>query len=929
MQQADMVNKFINEKCIFGDVVEKIKNGTSPGIQAIDIQKQLGILRNNASGILNNLCKKGTLVKINSRPVTFLPYKIISRLYEQYNIPFKNIYTLQELQEKVIDERLNSQDPFACLLGYDSSLLYQVRQAKAAIVYPPKGLHTLLLGDSGVGKTTFAQAIHAYGMLVNNKNANNYPFVTFNCADYFNNPQLLLSQLFGHSKNAFTGADHDKSGLVEKADGGVLFLDEIHRLPPDGQEMLFYLMDKGEYNRLGDSRKRKSSILIIAATTENPATALLNTFMRRIPVNIILPNYRDKPIAEKIEIIEYFFKYEAINLKHPVKIAPEVLKALALYEFSVGNIGQLRSEIRLLCATAFLEYLQNNQTIYINYQMLNKDIRTVLFNYAKMDKAVTCYLDMFSEDIEISPEEDSKITFAEVENNIYDVIVGKLNKLKEQGTTIENINDMLKNEIDTYLGGVNKYFSNSRSNITNLYKLVSKEVVDTTIQFIEYARRKLNVNFNNYFLFGLSLHIQALLKRSGQKLADDDNRHLFKIKAKHPDEFEAAGEMVKLLTDKFGIIMPESEKGFLALLLCHSKIEADTSKIGVIVVCHGESTAMSMADTCNALLNTDLMKAIDMPLYQSVDETYRKLKAMVLTVNKGKGVILLVDMGSLLTFDKRLTADTGIKVKLIGAVSTPLALGVLRHVLYDVGDIDDIYIKESQKEQQENEPVKRKSLAVLAVCTTGKGSSVIVKNMLDKLLDKYYVNSIKVFTVDYVNVRKNYELLSKKYNMVAAVGNIDPMLPIPFFPINQLVSEQVQQVFFHLLDGSMEGPVSLPKTTQIPTIYETAKELLEKYVKFVNPRHAIFKIRDFIDVINYSPHNKNLTLDLIIHIGCALDRCVGKINITFDDLDKFYVINKELFVNIHKALRPIEEDYNIKVSDAEIAYIVKIITTHA
>jgi transcriptional regulatory protein LevR len=55
---------------------------------------------------------------------------------------------------------------------------------------------------------------------------------------------------------------------------------------------------------------------------------------------------------------------------------------------------------------------------------------------------------------------------------------------------------------------------------------------------------------------------------------------------------------------------------------------------------------------------------------------------------------------------------------------------------------------------------------------------------------------------------------------------------------------------------------------------------------------------------------------------------VGKINITFDDLDKFYVINKELFVNIHKALRPIEEDYNIKVSDAEIAYIVKIITTH-
>ena len=73
------------------------------------------------------------------------------------------------------------------------------------------------MGESGVGKTTFAQAMHAYGLLMNNKENKDYPFVTFNCADYFNNPQLLLSQLFGHVKGAFTGADTDKIGLVEKA----------------------------------------------------------------------------------------------------------------------------------------------------------------------------------------------------------------------------------------------------------------------------------------------------------------------------------------------------------------------------------------------------------------------------------------------------------------------------------------------------------------------------------------------------------------------------------------------------------------------------------------------------------------------------------------------------------------------------------------
>lgn len=66
------------------------------------------------------------------------------------------------------------------------------------------------------------------------------PFIIFNCADYAENPQLLLSQLFGHVKGAYTGAAVLKKGLVEKADGGILFLDEVHRLPPEGQELLYF-----------------------------------------------------------------------------------------------------------------------------------------------------------------------------------------------------------------------------------------------------------------------------------------------------------------------------------------------------------------------------------------------------------------------------------------------------------------------------------------------------------------------------------------------------------------------------------------------------------------------------------------------------------------------------------------------------------------
>ncbi len=76
---------------------------------------------------------------------------------------------------------------------------------------------------------------------------------------------------------------------MDMADGGMLFLDEVHRLPPEGQEMLFHLLDYGAYRPLGDSQSREVRVLIVGATTEDPQSALLQTFNRRFPMVIDLP----------------------------------------------------------------------------------------------------------------------------------------------------------------------------------------------------------------------------------------------------------------------------------------------------------------------------------------------------------------------------------------------------------------------------------------------------------------------------------------------------------------------------------------------------------------------------------------------------------------------------------------------------------------
>lgn len=249
---------------------------------------------------------------------------------------------------------------FATMIGAKGTLKAAIQQAQAAVLYPPHGLHTLFFGATGVGKSSMAEAMYQFAVeqKVMKQDA---PFVVFNCADYAKNPQLLLAQLFGYVKGAFTGAQQDKPGLVVQADGGILFLDEIHRLPPEGQENLFYLIDKGVYRRLGEVQfQQKANILIVGATTESPESSLLLTLRRRIPMTIELPSLADWSLRERLQLIFHFFNEEADRIGRELLIPRELIAALITYECP-GNAGQLHSDIRVLLAKAFLRTMHQGE----------------------------------------------------------------------------------------------------------------------------------------------------------------------------------------------------------------------------------------------------------------------------------------------------------------------------------------------------------------------------------------------------------------------------------------------------------------------------------------------------------------------------------------------------------------------------------------
>lgn len=297
--------------------------------------------------------------------VTRLKEEIIKELFE--NDFIEEIEEVDKEVDKEVDCKFEqnvkkqSNRIFEKIIGSEGSIEFQISQAIAAVMYPPSGLHTLILGQTGTGKSFLAETMYKIAV-DSGRISKESSLIKLNCADYSDNPQLLLSQLFGYVKGAFTGAAIDKAGLIEKANNGILFLDEIHRLPLEGQEILFSVMDNGKYRKLGQTdNEEKVSVMIIGATTEEANSHLLATFRRRIPMVIELPPLSSRTMNERYEIIINFLRNEALRIGLEIHLKSEALCALLLYD-CVGNIGQLKSDIQVACATDYLRYLNEKFT---------------------------------------------------------------------------------------------------------------------------------------------------------------------------------------------------------------------------------------------------------------------------------------------------------------------------------------------------------------------------------------------------------------------------------------------------------------------------------------------------------------------------------------------------------------------------------------
>lgn len=896
------------------------------GITAKDIADHFNTYRSTVSTLLNTAVKNGLFIKIETRPVLFVPVDIVKR---ELHVPLdQSVYTPEEIRDLFFKKEQEGTDSFSIMIGYDGSQSLQIKQAQSAILYPPKGLHTLITGESGTGKTLFAHTMYDYGRKIKGMSEKEYPFVEFNCADYYHNPQLLLSQLFGHIRGAFTGADQETEGLVEKANHGILFLDEIHRLPPEGQELLFYLMDTGQYRKMGEANTiRKADILIIGATTENPKDVLLKTFKRRIPLTINLPPLRERPLQEKLKIMEHLFSKEAILTQRTYIIDADIVKAVSLYDFT-ENIGQLASEIKILCARSFLESKTKEfGEIKVPYVFLSDNIREAYKKYRKIGYTFTDNYENYNYDLVITPSNEITHVKENVLNEeAYCSLLDEIRNYSRQGLTSDEVAIRISSAVSSYYDEILNSMYFKTVNKDELYKIIEPRIVDFSLEVMKEIQNRLSVKITEQSILVLAFHLKFLIDRLRKiKLTESSS-----VPVKTGDTI--VDDMIDKIESKFSLRLPTDEKKFFQLLIKNitSDIVPDnSSKAALYILTHG-NTASSIAEVCNRLLHTDFVKAFDMPLTQDVNQSYQLFVEEIESLHLKKGVMILADMGSLLDFGHKLTRDTGIPTHTIPNVSTAIALDFAHIMLNRNEHIDLTYNEYLIKNRFEPAFVSsEKEPAIISACSSGQGTSIAFKNMIIEILKENSLGYIHVFALSNEELQKKneaYQEIVDSYNLVAVIGNVHIDVDAPFFHISELVTDDKKENFIKFLNktGVSEQKTKHKKTDQSA---EEAAGFLAQHVMYVNPlavqKVATEFLEGLFDDLEYEEKNRASTgFSLIIHIGFMIERIIANKTIIFDHKIPYLDNNKEIFQKIRSHIKSIEEAFEIEISDDEICYMM-------
>lgn len=872
---------------------------------ANDISETLNISRNLASQYLNELVKEKQAMKVNSRPVYFFHRRSIERFWQ---IKLDNC-VFSGLDEFLLQcQSGESKRDFQKAIGHHLSLAACVEQCKAAIHYPPAGLPVLLHGANGTGKSFLSRLMFEYG-----KNegviGKERQYIAIDCTEYSKDTDKFAANLCG---------GEDGHGWLFKADGGILFFDEIDRLSPAGQELIFSYLISGQYrSAVGEGKTFTSHARLVFATSKPPGEAMFKALTRRVPMVIPVPALNERTADEKEEMAVSFLKREGRRMGVDVSISQNAFQCILDYPFE-NNIDQLKSCITSSCAGAYLEKREDSITIRTyhlpDYMMSalrlendNREERMVhLGSYGKAasyEQAVQYFQQILSE---YQDYQKGTVNFDELlnrchrhANDYYDYLI--------YGRKLVNV------KISTYEQLINQIFEKTGE----IYGISLSKKYSYLLARCLYIQLR-GDHIITKWQRDNSQTIEGLLSIMGQNLEM---------------ESVVAARIVNAMKQSLDL-EPDSLNQLLLLLNIRSQNRniRFTTTAGIILS-HGYSTASSIADAANQIIGKKVFDAIDMPLDMQSKDIAVRLERHIEHYVTCQNIILLVDMGSLEQIHQEMKHLANINIGIINNISTALAVDIGLGILGNMA-VEDILQRASENNICTYRIINnvQKEDAILFSGENGMDIAEQIKELLLKISGTTI--PVQFIAYDYRSLAKNgsRDEIFNRYRVQCIIGLFNPQIQgVPFIPLEDIISmnatEQLNHIFSEYLDKAQLEVFNqnLIKNFTLDNVVGS--------ITILNPGKLLDEVETSVQRLQKFTGQKiegRIMIGLYVHLCCLVERLVTKTAIeNYEGLEYFKEHHQDFIGEVKECFLGISNHYKVELPVSEIAYIYDYINMNS
>lgn len=831
------------------------------------ISEELHLSRSLTSLYLNELYKEGKLVKVTTRPVYYF-YK--SSLDFKYKTKFEYEYLSSENFLKELHKGL-SNNPFSELAGYSGSLSSVIEQLKTAVLYP-RGLPVLLVGEKGTGKRKLAELTSTFYKKRTNTSSEN-------------KLEIIKKQNFENLNRLYNTFE------------GIILIEDIHKLKEDQESKLINFIDNhNERNR------------IILTTDSIGYENVPTNLIIMLPIIIEVPNWLDLLKSERIKILYDLFRIEEIIFDKKIMLSAQLLDSLVNTSFP-NNVDDVIRIVKSISANAYTDNLDNKYINILPFHNFYNKIKSENINFEK-DKM------FFLEEIFIEP----------------------VNKILEVWTSL--INGILKSDTDYDYDFYDNLDLDLIDDYSN-YLIFETELTYNETKELEEGMQNIVNDFSDSYYVNYPINFSYMMARI-LLIENQYNSFFQEWEYKHVKQIELVNVYIKTHVSKlneyteylvnqlkinYNINLSFINKLFIYVNLLKFNNNIQKLNTKAVILCHGYSTASSIADTVNKMINLEIFESIDIPIDQPIEKAIQKLNDILHEKNLYDNFIFLVDMGSLEVITKEIKTTS--TVGIINHVSTPMALEIGMQI--SKGYKPYKILHEYYENYLINYEVIESKIKEKAIIFTSD-LSIEVANDLRKLFIESLPKKINLKLIAYDTVIHNedidFENFLEQYEVVLLVRPITMKFKnVPNVSIEDIIDLREDDSLFNIFK-SYFNEQEMDDFMDSLLINFSLDSLMNKLL-ILNPRHLLKQVSDAIltlqQLLQKKLKNKTI-IGLNIHLCFLIEKLVTKSQPTYyPKINNFKKNHKEFIYAVEKSFEKLMNNYNVELPISEIAYIYEYV----